>query len=590
MKEFFKFTFASMLGFLLAGLAVFIIFFVMLVSALSFTKKQTVIVPEKTVLYLSLDQAVNDRAPENPLAFFNFNSMSASRPLGLNEILTSLSNAAADSKVKGIFLDLSSVPSGIATVEEIRNALLDFRKSGKFIVSYSEMYTQKTYYLATVADKIYLNPAGNLEFKGLSGQVMFFKGMLDKLDIQAQVIRHGKFKSAVEPFMLDKMSEASKEQTLSYVSAIWKQMLKGISETRNIPVEQLSAIADKFQVQTPRDAVSLKFVDKLFYKDELLEEIKNRVGAATIKDINFMKLAKYADAPTGETPGNTGNDRIAVIYAGGNIISGEGDDASIGSERISRAIRNARLDSKVKAIVLRVNSPGGSALASDVIWREMVLAKKAKPVVVSMGDVAASGGYYISCAADKVFASPNTITGSIGVFGIVPNTQMFFSKNLGITFDGVKTNTYADYIPVTRPMTTDEKAFLTRDIENIYSTFITHVAEGRNTTTAGIDSVGQGRVWSGTDAKKIGLIDEFGGLNDAIKAAAKLAKLEKYRLMNLPEQKDAITRIMETISGDNTSVMLKKELGPAYSYYSYLRNMSRMQGVQALMPYEIEVK
>jgi protease-4 len=429
-----------------------------------------------------------------------------------------------------------------------------------------------------------------MEFKGLSGQVMFFKGMLEKLDIEAQVIRHGKFKSAVEPFILDKMSDASKEQTLSYVSAIWQQMLKGISENRKIPVEQLTAIADKFQIQTPDDAVKLGFVDKLFYKDQLLEEIQNRIGVSDVKDIRFMKLAKYVDAPAAVESESSGSSKIAVVYAGGNILGGEGDDGSIGSERISRAIRKARLDDKVKAIVLRVNSPGGSALASDVIWREMLLAKKAKPVVVSMGDVAASGGYYISCAASKVFASPNTITGSIGVFGIIPNTQQFFSKNLGITFDGVKTNPYADYIPVTRPMSADEKSYLTRDIENIYSTFITHVAEGRKLSVAGVDSIGQGRVWSGTDAKRIGLIDEFGGLNDAIREAAKLAKLDKYRLMNLPEQKDTFTQIMETISGENTSVMLKKELGPMYTYYEYLKNISRMEGIQALMPYQIEVK
>ena len=491
--------------------------------------------------------------------------------------------------MKGILLDLSGIPAGIATVEEIRNGLLDFKKSGKFIVSYSETYTQKSYYLASVADKIYLNPAGSMEFKGISGRVMFFKGMLDKLDIEAQVIRHGKFKSAVEPFMLDKMSDASKEQTLSYVSAIWQQMLRGISETRNISTDQLTLIADQMKIQTPQDAVDLKFVDKLIYKDELIEELRNRVGIADAKDLKIMKLSKYNDAPYKEES-LSGNEKIAVIFASGNIISGEGDDNNIGSERISKAIRRARMDDKVKAIVLRVNSPGGSALASDVIWREVVLAKKAKPVVVSMGDLAASGGYYISCAASKVFASPNTITGSIGVFGIVPNTQQFFSQKLGITFDGVKTNPYADYIPTTRPMTADEKTFLTRDIENIYNTFINHVSEGRKITVAQVDSIGQGRVWSGTDAKRIGLIDEFGGLTDAIKAAAKLANLKEYRLMKLPVQKDPFTQIMEALNGDNTSLLLKKELGSSYACYEYLKNISQMKGIQALMPYEIEVK
>lgn len=589
MREFFKFTFASMLGFILASFIVFIIGIGLLMSVASFSKKETVTVPAKTILHITLDSEISDRAPENPFAGFNFNDMNASRPMGLDEILESLKKAASDKNVSGILLDVSTIPAGIASIEEIRNALIEFKKSGKFIVSYSEAYTQKSYYLASVSDKICLNPAGSMEFKGLAGNVVFFKGMLDKLEIEAQVIRHGKFKSAVEPFMNDKMSEASKEQTLTYVNAIWEQMLKGISETRKISREELKTIADNYSVDSPQAAFKLKFVDQLCYKDELIDELKKRVSISNEKDLKIMKFAKYASASENEE--NSGsNDKIAVIYASGNIISGEGDDESIGSERISKAIRKARLDEKVKAIVLRVNSPGGSALASDVIWREMVLAKKVKPVVVSMGDVAASGGYYISCAASKIFASPNTITGSIGVFGVIPNTQKFFNNKLGVTFDGVKTNTYADFIPTTRPMSADEKNIITREIENIYTTFITHVAEGRKMEVAQIDSIGQGRVWSGTDAKRIGLVDELGGFEDAVAAAAKLAKLDDYKLMELPVQKDPFTRILESFSGDNTSVLLKKELGPAYSYYSYLKNMSQIKGIQAMMPYDIEVE
>jgi len=329
-------------------------------------------------------------------------------------------------------------------------------------------------------------------------------------------------------------------------------------------------------------------VDKLMYKDEVLDELKARLDVKEIKDLKLMKLAKYTNAP--EADKKTSKDKIAVIYATGSIGSGEGDEESIGSETISKAIRKARLDDKVKAVVLRVNSPGGSALASDVIWREMLLTKKAKPVVVSMGNVAASGGYYIACAADKIFAYPNTITGSIGVFGIIPNMKEMFNKNLGITFDEVKTNPYADYIPVTRPMSDAERMIITNDIETIYSTFITHVAEGRKLTVAQVDSIGQGRVWSGVDAKRLGLVDEFGGLNDAIKEAASLAKLKEYSTMELPEQKDTFEQLMETFSGDNASVLLKKEMGAAYPYFQYLSRMSRMQGVQALMPYEIEIK
>ncbi|MEI6062446.1 MAG: signal peptide peptidase SppA [Bacteroidota bacterium] len=588
MKQFFKFTFASMLGFVLAGFLIFIIFIGIVASAVSIGKKETVAVPDKTILMLTLDQPISERSSENPFAHLNFSSPEASRQLGLNDIISNLRKAASDPKVKGIYLELSDIPAGQATVEEIRNALIDFRKSGKFIVSYSESYTQKAYYLASISDKIYLNPAGDMVFKGMVGQVMFFKGLLDKIDVEAQVIRHGKFKSAIEPFTLDKMSEPSKTQTLAFISGMWNHVLEGISASRKIPVNELNAMADAYQIQTPEDAVKLKMVDKLLYKDEILDELKNRVGAKTVKDIKFMKIGKYAKAP--EPDRKFSENKIAVIFASGNIVSGEGDEESIGSENISKAIRRARLDDNVKAVVLRVNSPGGSALASDIIWREMLLTKKSKPVVVSMGDVAASGGYYISCAADKIFAYPNTITGSIGVFGIIPNMKEMFNKNLGITFDEVKTNPYADYIPVTRPMSDAERKIITKNIETIYSTFITHVSEGRKMSVAQVDSIGQGRVWSGIDAKRIGLVDEFGGLTDAITEAAKLAKLKDYRTIDLPEQKDTFEQIMEAFTGDNTSVYLKKELGTAYPYFHYLSRMSRMEGVQALLPYEFDIK
>lgn len=588
MKQFFKFTFASMLGFLLAGFLVFIIFIGILVSAVSMGNKETVVVPEKTVLVLTLDQPFSERSSDNPLAHLNFSRPDMSSQLGLNDIVKNINKAATDSKVKGIYLELSDIPSGHATIEEIRNALIDFKKSGKFIVAYAEVFTQKSYYLASVADKIYLNPAGGMEFKGMVGQVMFFKGLLDKIDIEAQVIRHGKFKSAIEPFTLDKMSEPNKNQTLTFISGMWKHMLEGISASRKISVDDLNAIANEYKIQTPQDAVSQKMVDKLLYKDQVLDELKSRLDVKTTRDLKFMKIGRYAKAPDSDK--SSSQDKIAVIYATGDIKSGEGDEETIGSETISKAIRKARLDDNVKAVVLRVNSPGGSALASDVIWREMLLTKKVKPVVVSMGDVAASGGYYISCAADKIYAYPNTITGSIGVFGIIPNFKEMFNKNLGITFDEVKTNPYADYIPVTRPMNDAEKKIITRDIENIYSTFTTHVSEGRKMTVAQVDSIGQGRVWSGIDAKRIGLIDEFGGLNDAIKEAARLAKLKNYGTQELPEQKDTFHQLMETFVGDNTKVSLRTELGAAYPYYKYLSRMSRMQGIQALMPYEFDIK
>lgn len=576
-----------MLGFGLVILITTIIFFGIIAAAVS--KKDVVHVADKSILYITLNEDVTDRAPSDQFGGFKFGSGTFSKGLGLNQIIKSIENAGNDDNIKGIFLETSSIPAGLTMVEEIRNALLKFKAKNKFIVSYSEGYTQKTYYLASVADKIYLNPEGDLDFKGLVGKVTFFKGMLDKLDIEAQVIRHGKFKSAVEPFMNDKMSDASKEQTQTMIDAIWGHLLEGITQTRHISADSLKSIADHFAIQDASDAVKYKFVDKLAYKDEVLTDLASRVKASKIDDLKFVKLAQYVDVPS-KSDSESGKGRIAVIYASGSIVSGEGDDGTIGSTTLSKAIRKARLDDKVKAVVLRVNSPGGSALASDVIWREVMLTKAVKPVVVSMGDVAASGGYYIACAANKIFASPNTITGSIGVFGIIPNLQQFFNKDLGVTFDEVKTNPYADYIPTTRPMTESEKGFLVRDIEDIYGTFVKHVSEGRKISEAQVDSIGQGRVWSGIDAKRIGLIDEFGGLNEAIAEAAKLAKLEKYYVINLPDQKDFFTKMMESLNGESRIKMVKKELGPAYQYLAYLESMSKMQGIQALMPMMITIE
>lgn len=589
MKQFFKFMFASMLGFFLTFVLIGLILIGIIASAVSFGGKETVTVPDKTILLLKFDEPVNDRSPSNPFSGFDFSKFKSNKNIGLNDVIRALRSAADDKQISGILLDLDVMNMGSATTEEIRNALLEFRKSKKFIYSYSEGYSQKAYYLASVSDKIYLNPAGSLEFKGLSGQVMFLKGLLSKLEIEPQIIRHGKFKSAVEPLILDKMSEANREQTLSFISSMWNQMLKGVSESRKISVEQLTAIADSMKVRSPEDAVSLKLVDKLIYRDQLLDELMAKTGAKENKDLSLMTLGKYSDASDKSSSGSS-KDKIAVIYALGDIQGGEGDDLTIGSERISKAIRKARLDKNVKAIVLRINSPGGSALASDVIWREVVLAKQVKPVVASMGDVAASGGYYIACGASEIIASPNTITGSIGVFGIVPNMQKFFNNKLGITFDQVKTNTYSDYISGTRPMSEMERKFLTRDIETIYKTFTSHVAQGRGMTVAQVDSIGQGRVWSGTDAKNIGLIDDFGGLDLAVKTAAKLAKLEKYRVMELPDQKDPFTMLMEEFSNEGYSRFIKSELGDNYVYLNYIREISQMKGVQARLPFEFTIE
>ena len=588
MKQFFKFMFASMLGTFLTLIITFIMLALIIGAAIMASSKPDTTIPQNAILRLTLDTSIPERSTNNPFADFGLGGIGNQQIPGLYETVNAIKHAKEDTNIKGILLDLGTIPSGMATVEEIRNALLDFKKSGKFILAYSEVYSQKAYYLATTANKVYMNPEGALDFRGIAGEVMFLKGLMEKLDVQIQVIRHGKFKSAVEPFLLDKMSQANKEQTLTYINALWKQMLIGISQSRGLSETQLNKLADNLTGYTPELAVKEKLVDQLIYKDQLLQEIRNKLNIKKEKDINSINLGKYVLATENDGAVNS-KDKIAIIFAYGDIISGNGDEGTIGSERISKAIRKARLDKDVKAIVLRVNSPGGSALASDIIWREMVLAKKEKPVVVSMGDVAASGGYYISCAANKVFANPNTITGSIGVFGMIPNFQKALQNKLGITFDKVSTNKHADFIPLTRPMDAEESAIMQRDIERIYNTFIKHVAEGRKMTTAAIDSIGQGRVWSGVDAKRLKLIDEFGGLNNAVDEAAKLAKISKYSIQSLPVLKDPFVKLIEQFSGDYKDASIQKELGEYYGYFTYLRKLAKADKIQARLPFEMNV-
>jgi protease-4 len=589
MRQFFKFMFASMLGTFLS-IALLVLFFFALISALVKSSADEVVeISSNSILKLELNQEILDRASKSPFENFNFSSFKTSQQLGLNDILKDIKKAKQDNNIRGIYLELSSIPAGLATVEEIRNALMDFKLSKKFVISYSEYYSQKSYYLASVADAIYLNPAGDLDWKGLSSQVMFFKGTLEKLELEPQIIRHGKFKSAIEPLTLDKMSEANRLQTKTIVGSLWNHFTYEISKQRTIETAQLNQIASMLSINSPDDALSAKLIDKKMYYDQVVDDLKKRTGQNEADKISFVSLKKYHSVKAGNQL-SLSKDKIVVIYAQGDIESGDGDESSIGSDKIAAAIRSARLDEKVKAIVLRVNSPGGSALASDVIWRETVLAKKVKPFVVSMGDLAASGGYYISCAADKIFASPTTITGSIGVFGILLNAQKLMNNKLGITIDTVNTNAHADLGSVFRPLTGEEKAVIQNSVERVYSDFITKVAEGRHKTIAEVDSMGQGRVWSGVDALKLGLVDELGGLDKAIEAAAKLAKIEDYRISNLPKQKDALEQIITDFSGDTELKFLKSELGTSYQFVQQLRKLAKSnKSIQARMEYYLDV-
>ena len=575
-----------MLGFFLTIILLTVLTVIVAVSLVALTMTEEVSTPHNCILQIKLDRPITDRSPKSSI-FNDF--LSRSRRDGLTDILNNIHKAKYDANVKGILLDLTVIPAGLSTIDEIRDALIDFKKSGKFIVSYSEFYSQGAYYLASVCDRIYLQPQGMILFKGLDAEVTFIKGTLDKLDIKMQIVRHGKFKAATEPLFLDKMSPENRKQMTELINNSWAKIVQGISLSRNISTSQLNQIADSLKAEVPEDALKHKLVDQLAYRDELMKDLRQRLGIGEKKDINFIELEKYSNVPDPYLKLSGKDGKIAVIYATGSIIGGSGDDQSVGSERLSKAFRKAREDSKVKAIVFRINSPGGSALASDVIWREVMLTAREKPVVASFGDVAASGGYYIACPATKILADPTSITGSIGVFGVIPNLKGLFNNKLGITFDEAKTNANSDYISINKPMPPYQMTVLQAEIENIYSSFVEKVAEGRHLSKAKVDSIGQGRVWSGADAMQIGLIDEFGGYDKAIEVAANLAKMKNYSLIYLPEQKEQIQEIIDQLTGNESRIALEKEMGEYYKYYQYLKEIQQMKGIQARMPFDVSI-
>lgn len=588
MKNFFKIFFASLLA-IIVSLLLIVIIGVGIISSAGADKE--VKVEDKTILKIQLSKPIADRGTENPFADINPGFMpTEASTMGLNKILKNIKKAKTDDRIKGIYLNLNGITGGQASLQEIRNALLDFKESEKFIFSYADVYTQSSYYLASVADSVFIQPTGSIMHTGLSAQVMFFKEFLEKWGVKPVVIRHGKFKAAVEPFLDNKMSEANREQILSYMGALWKEALKAISKSRKIDISELNALADSLKVVNPASALKHNFIDGLIYEDELIAKLKVLTDVEEDKELKTISLEKYFDAKIEkDDEEKRPKDRIAVIYATGEIITGKGSDYVIGSATIANEIREARKDKKIKAIVLRVNSPGGSALASDIIWREMVLAKKEKPVIASMGDVAASGGYYISCAADTIVASPSTITGSIGVFGLMFNMKELVNEKIGIQTETVKTNEFSDAMSPFKDMTEFERMKIQNEIENVYDTFITHVAEGRGMSKADVDSIGQGRVWAGADALKIGLVDVFGGLDKAIEIAAEKAKLEKYRIKELPLKKDFFQQLMEEFSVKMENRIIENKLGKAYIYYDNLEKILNIEGVQARMPYSIIV-
>ena len=589
MKNFIKYTFATILGGIITFfLAFFILAGIIGAMVASSSEGTAVTVKENTILKVNLSSAIVDREPLDPMAEFNFGDKENSVK-GLNTVINTLKAAAADDKIKGIYFDANGFAGGgLATLESLRNALLDFKASGKFIISYSEIYDQKNYYIASVADEIYLNPAGGMEIKGIGAQLMFFKNALDKFGVDMQIIRgpNNKFKSAVEPFMYDKMSDANRKQMTVFLGSIWDNMVAQMSASRGISVADFNIIADSLWAADPAKALELKLIDGVKYIDEVNAILANKVDAE-LDDVNTISIADYST--TVKRKNVLAKEKIAVIYAVGEIKSGEGNDEVIGSERIAKAVRKARKDSTIKAIVLRVNSPGGSALASEVMWRELVLAKNTKPLVVSMGNYAASGGYYIACMADKIVAQPNTLTGSIGVFGMIPNFQKLMNDKLGITTDQVSTNANS-VLGVYTPLTPFQLKSIQKGVVRIYGTFISHVAEGRNMTVEQVDAIGQGRVWSGTNAKEIGLVDELGNLERAIDIAAELANIEDYKIKEMPKRKNPLEEMMKQFGKSVKMKIISSELGETTKYYNYLQTLNEMDEIQARLPYFIDIE
>ena len=576
---------ASIFGTLIALGLIFMLF---LLVAVALSDEEEITVKNNSVLEIRLDKIIKDYAPKSDDPFdeiFGVNN----KKLGFNEIMNAIDNAIYDDNIKGISIRTLSVNTGISQTQALRKKIKQFKESGKFVTAYADVYDQKAYYLASVADSVFVNPVGAIDFKGLSSEVLFFKDLQEKSGIQMEVIRHGKYKSAVEPFLDNKMSANNREQTSSFLNSIWNEILTEIAISRNKTTEELNLIADNLLARSPQLALENKMVDGAIYIDEYTDKLKVATGISTDKKLKTISLQDYISTGKGRII-NTNSNKIAVIFAQGDIIYGKGDEDYIGPELIINALRSAREKSSTKAIVLRVNSPGGSALASELIWREIELTKKEVPVVVSMGDVAASGGYYIACNADKIIAESTTITGSIGVFGVMPNITKL-ADDIGINAETVSTNTSPSY-SVFEPMTDAFRTVTQEGVEFVYTTFVDRVAKGRNMTFEQVDEIAQGRVWSGVEAKEIGLVDELGGLNDAIIEAAGLAGIIDYSIRNYPSYKiDFDERFSGFPFASSKEKLLIDEFGEAnYKIYQTIKEFSKITGVQARLPYIIDIK
>lgn len=587
MKQFFKFMFASCLGVLLSTIILFVTFFIIVTSIISSSTKSVPNIEENSVLVIKLDKPIYDREVSDFSNLFmsDKEDIDVSSSIGLTEFIAVINKAKSDPKIKAIMLDLSIIQAnGWATVQEMRDALVSFKESKKKIYAFSDTYTQNAYYLATVADEISLNPVGHLQLTGLGGEVMFVKDLLNKFDIDVELLRpaNNDYKSAGEMFVNNKMSEANKKQIKAYVSSIWDYIANNMSQSRKIDITTLNNNVSNLETFMAEDALKNKYVDNLTFRTDIQEKIKKDLN---LKKVNWVQYKKYRNSIVDIMP--KGKDQIAVIYAFGDVAQGKGGDLSIGSETIVKEIRRAVENSRVKAIVLRINSGGGDAIASEQMTNEVIKANKVKPVIVSMGDVAASAGYEMACGASKIVANPVTITGSIGVFGVVPNFGRALKKNLGIGFDTIQTHKNSVFLSGVTPMSTDTRIMMQKSIDVFYKNFVNRVATGRNKSFQYIDSIAKGRVWVGKDAKEIGLIDEFGGLYKSIEIAAKEAKIKDYGVIALPKTKDIAEQIFSAMGQEAELKMFTKELGKPYSFFLELKSISDMKGVQARIPYLI---
>lgn len=591
--KFSKVLLAAFLGTLIALLITFFVKVGVVSSMISGMSKDTETstdVKPNSVLYMKLNYEIQDRSVDDPFGSINFSSKEMLESTGLNVILRNIEHAKTDPNIKGIYMELSSIPTSTATLQELRDKLIEFKESGKFIACYGETYSQSAYYMASIADHIWLNPEGVIDFHGMASQIMFYKHLFEKLEVEMQIVRgpNNRFKSAVEPYFLDKMSEANREQMDKLLSTVWGQILVAISESRNISVEQLNQIADNLELMTDaKVALNYGLVDQLYYRDQVLAELKTMTGSSD--KINAINNENYAKSYKTKNPSKN---EVAIIYASGQIYDGKGSEDNIYSENLSKTIREAREDKDVKAIVLRVNSPGGSALASAIIGRELDLTKEVKPIIVSMGNYAASGGYWISAKADYIFADPTTLTGSIGVFGTFPNLQGLLNNKIGLTFDVAKTNENADFGSVTQPLTPFQYAKLQENVVKTYDDFTRRVAEGRGLRQTYVDSIGQGCVWAGADAIEIGLVDQLGDMEDAIAFAVEKAGLgDDYKVTELPKEKDFFTRIMESFNSNNDlDAALRQKMGVYYQYFEGIENLQKNTGIQARMPFDLVIE